>query len=116
MRIISWFITLFLLLLSLGFTVKNNDDVALNFWPSSLTFTMPAALWVFGFLFIGLLLGSLLTWLSMLRYRLEAHGLRKEKTVLQTKLEEKALQSDSSQHAVMPSPLVQKRIIPWLKK
>ena len=87
MRLVSGFITLVILLLALGFTVKNDGNVTLSFWPFDAGVTLPVALLIFGLLFTGFFLGSLLTWITTLSLRFEVRSLRKKIAALNKKLE-----------------------------
>ncbi len=108
MRLISWIITLLFLLVALAFTVKNNGDVTLSFWPFDAAITLPLPLLVFGLLFIGFFMGSLMTWFGSLHYRFEARGLRKENAALHKKLD--AAHAESA----APPDFTPKNKLPWL--
>ena len=92
MRLLSWLITLPLLAVILVFVVGNRDMVSLSLWPLDAVATMPLALLAMGLLFLGILLGAFITWVSTLHHRFEASRLRRElkwlnekMSVLQTK-------------------------------
>ncbi len=111
MRLISWIITLLILLVVLAFTVKNNAEITLTFWPFDTAATMPLPLLVFALLFVGFFLGSLTTWFGSIPARLEARRLRKEVAALQKKFD--ACQSERDAPVPDVHDFSPKNKLPW---
>jgi uncharacterized integral membrane protein len=85
MRFLSWFVTIALLLIALGFALANNEAVTLSLWPFDAALTMPLSVLALGLLFIGFLLGSLIMWIALLPTRFQACRLRRELAALEEK-------------------------------
>ena len=87
MRIISWIITIPFLLALLGFAFDNRTDVTVSFWPFDLQITSPLFVVSLGILFLGLMVGGILGWISSLRYKFQINRLQREVSGLTKKLE-----------------------------
>ena len=70
MKRLSWIITLPITLAAVAFAVANRRAVTLDLWPLELTVTLPLFMAILGSLFLGLLIGGLILWLSTGRVRL----------------------------------------------
>ncbi len=71
-RILAWIVTAPLVLLVVLFAVSNLDEVTLHLWP--LPFDLTVAIWLLTLieLFVGFLLGAIVTWIADRRRRREA--------------------------------------------
>jgi uncharacterized integral membrane protein len=113
MRIFSWFVTFLILLLALGFTVKNQGSVTLSFWPFGAEISMPLALLSLGLLFLGFFFGSFMGWFGSLRYRFENKRLWKEVAALRDK--RVVIPPARSVESVVPAPSLPKRKLLWFR-
>jgi uncharacterized integral membrane protein len=71
-RILAWIVTAPLVVLVVLFAVSNLDEVTLHLWP--LPFDLTVAIWLLTLieLFVGFLLGAIVTWIADRRRRREA--------------------------------------------
>ncbi len=85
MKHISWIVTLPLMLALVIFSLANRGDVSLDLWPFNKESIppMPLFLPLLGALFIGLLIGGSVAWLSGARIRRRARELRFDKAHLE---------------------------------
>ena len=67
---LTWIITLPITLAAVAFAVANRRAVTFDLWPLELTVTLPLFVAILGSLFLGLLIGGLILWLSSGRVRL----------------------------------------------
>jgi uncharacterized integral membrane protein len=86
MRVVSWIITAPLTLLVIVFAVSNRDDVTLHLWP--LPFDLTIAIWLQTLieLFVGFLLGAIVTWIGDRRRRRESRQLARRVAELEQAL------------------------------
>lgn len=89
MKFLSWLITLPIILVCAAFAVSNRQDVTVDLWPFDYVVTSPLYIMTLGAFFAGLLVGSLLFWLSSLKHRWDKRVLKKQVNKLQTQLEKK---------------------------
>jgi len=82
-RRISWIVTLPLLLALVIFSLANRGEVSLDLWPFKESITLPLSWLLLGALFVGLLVGGGVAWLSGARHRRRARELRFDKTHLE---------------------------------
>lgn len=64
MKHLSWIVTIPVMVIVVVFAVANRDDVLLRFWPLPWSSELPVYLIVLGCLFLGFVLGGVVTWLS----------------------------------------------------
>ena len=83
MRRLSWIVTLPLMLALVVFSLANRGEVSLDLWPFNESITLPLAWLLLAALFIGLLIGGGVAWLSGARHRQRARELRFDKTHLE---------------------------------
>ena len=83
MRRLSWIVTLPLMLALVVFSLANRGEVSLDLWPFKESITLPLAWLLLAALFIGLLVGGGVAWLSGARHRRRARELRFDKTHLE---------------------------------
>lgn len=83
MRRISWIVTLPLMLALVVFSLANRGEVSLDLWPFKDSITLPLAWLLLAALFVGLLVGGGVAWLSGARHRRRARELRFDKTHLE---------------------------------
>lgn len=88
MKILSWLLTLPVLLACVFFAVSNRQDVTVDLWPFDYVLSTPLYVATLGAFFAGLLCGALWFWLINLRHRWDKHRLTKEVDKLKTKLDE----------------------------
>jgi uncharacterized integral membrane protein len=109
---ISWIVTLPLMLVVVIFSLANRGDVSLDLWPFKESITLPLFLPLLGAMFVGLLIGGAVAWLSGARNRRRARELRFDKShlereVIRLKREVErakgAAAPPSSLHALPPS-------------
>ena len=82
-RILSWIITAPIAIVVVLFVVSNLDKVTLHLWP--LPFDMTIWIWALTLieLFVGFLLGAIVTWIGDRRRRREARLLARRATELE---------------------------------
>ena len=80
---ISWIVTLPLMLALVIFSLANRGDVSLDLWPFKESITLPLSWLLLVALFVGLLIGGVIAWLSGARNRRRARELRFDKTYLE---------------------------------
>jgi|LKGT01.1.fsa_nt_gi uncharacterized integral membrane protein len=108
---ISWIVTLPLMLALVIFSLANRGDVSLDLWPFKESITLPLSWLLLAALFVGLLIGGVIVWLSGTRNRRRARELRFDKTYLEREVirlkreVERATSAAavSSPHALPPS-------------
>ena len=85
-RILSWVVTAPLALLVILFAVSNLDKVTLHLWP--LPFDMTIWIWALTLieLFVGFLLGAIVTWIADRRRRRETRLLNRRVAELEQQL------------------------------
>ena len=108
---ISWIVTLPLMLALVIFSLANRGYVSLDLWPFKESITLPLSWLLLAALFVGLLIGGVIVWLSGTRNRRRARELRFDKTYLEREVirlkreVERATSAAavSSPHALPPS-------------
>ncbi len=112
MKHISWIVTLPLMLALVIFSLANRGHVSLDLWPfKEPTPTMPLSWLLLATLFLGLLIGGAVVWLSGAGNRRRARELRFDKTYLEREVirlkreveRAKGAAAVSSSHALPPS-------------
>lgn len=83
MKRISWIVTLPLMLALVIFSLANRGEVSLDLWPFKESLTMPLSWLMLGALFVGLLIGGAVMWLSGAKSRRRARELRFDKAHLE---------------------------------
>ncbi len=85
-RLLSWIVTAPIALLVIVFAVSNLDKVTLHLWP--LPFDMTIWIWALTLieLFVGFLLGAIVTWIADRRRRRETRLLNRRVTELEQQL------------------------------
>ena len=86
MRFISSLLSSLILLLALCFAVTNRQTAVINIWPFDLEVEAPLYLLTLSPLFIGLLSGAIIMWVSLLPDRLAARRVHKELVRLHEKV------------------------------
>lgn len=69
MKYLSWIITLPLLAIAVIFAIQHRQRVALDLWPLPLQVEPPLYLLVLAAIFVGFVVGGVLTWLAQSRHR-----------------------------------------------
>jgi uncharacterized integral membrane protein len=105
MKIISWLLSLFFILLTVAFALHNRQGVTISFWPFAEEQVAPLYLLVLGALFIGLIVGGVIGWISHVPHRLAARRLRKDVAGLHRRIEDLRVTPPSS--AVVPPSMEQ---------
>jgi uncharacterized integral membrane protein len=108
---LSWIVTLPLMLALVIFSLANRGDVSLDLWPFKEDITLPLSWLLLAALFVGLLIGGVIVWLSGTRNRRRARELRFDKTYLEREVirlkreveRAKGAAAVSSSHALPPS-------------
>jgi uncharacterized integral membrane protein len=87
-RILTWIVTAPIVALVVLFSVSNLDQVPLHLWP--LPFDLNIAIWLMSLieLFVGFLLGAIVTWMSDGRRRRNARMLARRVKDLEQQLAE----------------------------
>jgi len=80
---ISWIVTLPLMLALVIFSLANRGDVSLDLWPFKESVTLPLSWLLLAALFIGLVIGGAVAWLSGARIRRRTRELRFDKSHLE---------------------------------
>jgi len=85
-RILSWIVTLPIVILVVLFAVSNRDEITLRLLP--FPFEKPIAIWQLTLieLFVGFLLGAIVTWIGDRRRRRETRLLARRVTELELSL------------------------------
>lgn len=96
MKLLSSLIGLAVLVLAITFAVTNRQPVALNLWPLEVVMQAPLSFLTLGTFLLGILVGAVSVWFSMLPHRLAARRMRKDFVALQDKID------DLQQSAIMP--------------
>lgn len=78
MRYLTWIVTLPLLILFVVFAVANRTPIEVNLWPLDLRVSLPLFLTVLVTLFVGFVVGGLVSWWSGHRTRERARRARFE--------------------------------------
>ncbi|MGE3623523.1 MAG: lipopolysaccharide assembly protein LapA domain-containing protein [Bdellovibrionales bacterium] len=113
MKFFSWLATLVVLFFALCFALNNRQSVTVSLWPFGLEIVTPLYILSLGTLFLGLLLGSVVGWISHLPQRLEARRLRRDISDLRDKVEDLAPQPPAHP-AVLDLPALPKpKWAPW---
>src|SRR5690348_12665900 len=86
MKMISGFIGLLIVVIALCFALANRQSAIISLWPFGLTIQAPLCLLTLGTLFLGLIIGAILSWFLALSHRLEARRLRKDIALLNQKI------------------------------
>ena len=108
-RILSWIVTAPIAVLVVVFVVSNLQTVTLHLWP--LPFDMTIWIWALTLieLFVGFLLGSIVTWIGDRRRRREARMLARRVTELEQLLATARRQAAELEHRLgalrAPPPL-----------
>jgi uncharacterized integral membrane protein len=89
---LSWIITLPITLAAVVFAVANRKAVTFDLWPLDQTVTLPLFVAILGSLFLGLLVGGLIAWLSagragLARRRAERRAAELEREIARLKRE-----------------------------
>lgn len=98
-KVLSWLLGLPVALLAIVFAVVNRHPVTVDIWPLPWDVSAPLYLLVLGALAIGVILGSILTWLAGVPVRGKATRESRRANVMayqldQLKVENEALQKD----------------------
>lgn len=72
LRALSWIVTLPLLAIAVIFAVNHRDAVPIDLWPLPMAVSVPLYMLVLVGIFVGFLIGGILTWLSQGRHRRRA--------------------------------------------
>ena len=107
----SWIVTLPLMLVVVIFSLANRGAVSLDLWPFKEGITLPLSWLLLGALFVGLLIGGAVVWLSGGKSRRRARELRFDKARLEREVirlkreveQAKGADAPSSPHARPPS-------------
>jgi uncharacterized integral membrane protein len=104
MKLLSWFFTLAILALALCFALNNRQSTTISLWPFGIEVVAPLYLLSLGTLFLGLLLGAVIGWISHLPHRMEARRLRRDIADLHDKIEDfrRSTPALESQDSVSP--------------
>jgi uncharacterized integral membrane protein len=86
MKILSGFLSTVILLIVLCFALVNRQSVSVSLWPVADVIQIPIYLLSVGTLLIGLFLGGLVIWFTMLGRHFEMRRLRKEVALLKEKI------------------------------
>jgi uncharacterized integral membrane protein len=100
-RALSWIITLPLLAIAVIFAVNHRDAVPIDLWPLPMEVAVPLYMLVLVGIFVGFVLGGILTWLSQGRHRRRARQRRYRVEQLERDLDsvQKKLDSLKSERA-----------------
>jgi uncharacterized integral membrane protein len=117
-RIVSWIVTAPIAVVVVLFAVSNMDTVTLHLWP--LPYDMTIWIWALTLiqLFVGFLLGAIVTWIGDRRRRREARALGRRVAELELALSAARRQAVSLEHKLgeirspPPLPAIQGRVVP----
>lgn len=85
---LSIIITLPLTILFVVFAIANRQSVTVNFWPFGIALDMPLFMLALGLLACGAVVGGLLTWFPLLRWRARAKSRERRVAELESRLEQ----------------------------
>ena len=88
MRILSWIVAAPIVILVLWFAVSNLGPITLRLWPFPFDLTIPIAVLTLIQLFIGFLLGAIVTWIGDRHRRRETRRLIRRTAELEQSLAE----------------------------
>jgi uncharacterized integral membrane protein len=116
MKLVSWLLTLFILLVAICFALNNSQSITVSLWPFGIELVAPLYLLSLGTLFLGLLIGAVIGWITHLPHRLEARRLRRDIAGLREKIEDlrAAPPLEKSDTQTLPSPSLRWRV--WGKR
>jgi uncharacterized integral membrane protein len=86
MKFLSGLIGVIVLFLALAFALANRQPAAISLWPLDIEVHAPLCLLTLGTFVLGLLLGAVIAWFSLLPHRFTARRLRKELAALQDRI------------------------------
>lgn len=86
MKLFTGIIGFLLAALALCFALSNRQATTISLWPFDVAVEAPLYLLSLGTLFMGLVLGAIVAWLSMIPHRLRMRGLHKDITALNQKI------------------------------
>lgn len=106
LRAFSWIITLPLLAIAVIFAVNHRQVVPIDLWPLPMEVAAPLYVLVLVGIFVGFLIGGVLTWLSQGRHRRRARQRRYRVEQLERDLEsvQKKLDALKAEQAQSGSP------------
>jgi uncharacterized integral membrane protein len=87
MKFVSWLLTLSVLAVALCFAFNNRQSITVSLWPFGIEMVAPLYLLSLGTLFLGLLMGAVIGWISHLPHRIEARRLRRDIADLREKID-----------------------------
>src|SRR5690606_37933448 len=102
MKHLSWIITIPVTVVAVVFAVANRDEVLLRFWPLPWSRELPVYLIVLGCLFVGFVLGCVVTWLSSAPRRRRARRTADRARELARELAELKRQQAIAEEAARP--------------
>src|ERR1700733_12697764 len=85
-RILSWIVAAPIVILVVVFAVSNLTQITLRLWPFPFDLTIPIALLTLVLLFVGFLLGAIVTWIGDRRRRRETRLLIRRVSELEQSL------------------------------
>ncbi len=88
MKLLSRFITFIIGLIAVVFAVSNRQAISISLWPFDAAIEAPLGLIVLAALALGLLLGGVVVWLSMLPHHFMSKRLQRDLRLVQNQLEE----------------------------
>ncbi len=103
MRHISWIVTLPLMLALVVFSLANRGEVSLDLWPFNESVTWPLSWLLLIALFVGLLAGGTVAWLSGAKSRRRARELRFDKAHLEREVIRLRREAERAKSASVPS-------------
>lgn len=86
MKILTGLIGLTLAVLALCFALANRQTAIISLWPFGVEVEAPLYLLSLGTLFIGLVVGAIVVWLSMIPHRMRTRRLQKDIACLNQKI------------------------------
>ena len=93
MAFLKWIFALPFIIAAVAFAVANPDTINLNWSPLHDKITLPIYAIVLGFMSVGFLLGSIMTWLGMSKVRSERRHFKRENKKLEKELNKKESES-----------------------
>ncbi len=88
MKLLSGLIGFIIAVIALCFALANRQTATLSLWPFGVEVDAPLYLLSLGTLFVGLLIGALVVWLSMIPHRLRTRRLHHDIAALNAKIVE----------------------------
>lgn len=87
LRIVSWLVSLPIVVIVAVFALENREVVTLSLWPLNLKVELPLSILSVGLFVAGVIFGSFLTWIRTFHHRFQNYKMKREIAALNEKQE-----------------------------